>query len=164
MKITDYLAIYASCLSTMGFLWSILQSRAKLKVDLIFGIEGGEKPKSGVYVCIRNLSSHDIHLSNISILYPYKKITIYERAQHAFRYRRLPVRIGWVSSSLSNYSIDDGCPVCIGPRQSHKVLIKTEILEKIFTEASRRILIGSAQDQLWQNAYSKPFKLWQNQT
>lgn len=160
MKATDYLAIYAACLSTMVFVWNVYQSRPKIKVDMVYGLEGkGDDLKSGVYIFVRNLSSHDVHLSNFSILYPYKRVSVAERISHFWKYNRLPVRMGWVSSSLSNYSIDDGCPVCIGARQSHKILISDGALESILDGAVHRSLIGCVQDQLWQNAYSHIFKL-----
>lgn len=159
MKTTDYLAIYAACLSTLVFFWNVFQSKPKIKVDLIFGIEGkGQDLKSGIYIFVRNLSSHDVHLSSFSILYPYKKITVAEQISHLWKYKRFPRRIGWVSSSLSSYSIEDGCPVCIGARQSHRVLIPDEAIENILEEAAHRSLIGCVQDQLWQNTYSQVFK------
>jgi hypothetical protein len=75
LKMTDYLAVYAAVLSTLVFLWNVLQSRPRIKVDLISGIEGsGDSVTSGIYVFVRNLSSYDIHLSNIDILYPYTNI------------------------------------------------------------------------------------------
>lgn len=160
LKTTDYLAIYAAFLSTLVFFWNVFQSKPKIKVDLIYGFEGKEEDlKSGIYIFVRNLSAHDIHLSNFSILYPYRKTTVAEQASHLWKYKRFPRRIGWISSSLSNYSIKDGCPVCIGARQSHKVLIPDEAIESILEDAIQRSLIGCVQDQLWQNTYSPVFKL-----
>ena len=58
MKITDYLAIYAALLSTFVFFWNVVQSRPRIKVDLIFGVEGsGEPLRSGIYVFVRNPTS-----------------------------------------------------------------------------------------------------------
>ena len=136
-----------------------MQSRAKVKVDLIFGVEGeGDEIKSGVYLCVRNLSSHDVHLSNLSILYPYRSYGIKERFLNLWKYRRFARRLGWVSTSLSNYSIEDGCPMCLGPRKSHSVLITDDMLLNILEDASEKNLIGCVQDQLWKNTYSSVFK------
>ena len=122
LKLTEYLAIYAAALSTFVFLWNVLQSKAKVKVDLIYGIEGeGDELKSGVYIFVRDLSSHQIHLSNLSLLYPYRVVGLKERIAYLWAYKRFPSRIGWVSTSLSNYSIEDGCPICFEPRKSHSV-------------------------------------------
>jgi hypothetical protein len=152
------LAIYAAALSTFVFLWNVLQSKAKVKVDLIYGIEGeGDDLKSGVYVFVRNLSSHQIHLSSLSLLYPYRPVSLKERITHLWEYKRFPYRIGWVSTSLSNYSIEDGCPICLEPRKSHSVLIRDDKLEDVLSDAVDRTLIACVQDQLWNNTYSKVF-------
>lgn len=159
MKTTDYLAIYASVLSTLVFFWNVLQSKPKIKVDLIFGIEGeGDQLRSGAYMFVRNLSSHDVHLSNFSILYPYRKTGLKERLGYVWKYKRMPKTIGWVTSSLSNYSIEDGCPICLKARNSYSVFIPDTSIEAMLTDASHRSLIGCVQDQLWQNTYSREFK------
>jgi hypothetical protein len=159
LKLTEYLAIYAAILSTFVFLWNVLQSKAKIKVDLIHGVEGeGDEVKHGVYLFVRNLSSHEVHLSNLSLLYPYRSVGIKERLSNLWQFKRFPSRIGWVSTSLSNYSIEDGCPICLKPRKSHKVMITKDKLEEIFSDATERCMIGYAQDQLWNNTYSKVFK------
>lgn len=159
MKVTDYLAIYAAILSTLVFAWNILQSRPRIKVDLIFGIEGtGDDLKSGVYIFVRNLSSHDVHLSNIEILYPYTVASLKERLAHAWRFKTLPKRLGWVHSSLSNYSVESGCPVCLEARKSHQVFIPEPALEEMLSGAIDRVLMACVQDQLWSNIYSGKFK------
>lgn len=69
MRFTDYLAIYAAILSTSVFLWNILQSRPRVVVDLLPGLDdSAAKPRTGVYVVIRNVSSHDVYLAGIDIL------------------------------------------------------------------------------------------------
>lgn len=159
MKITDYLAIYAAILSTLIFSWNVLQSRPRIKVDLIFGIEGvGENMESGVYIFIRNLASHDVHLANISILYPYKNVGLKERIAHAWRFKRIPRRLGWVTSSLSNYSVESGCPVCLEARKSYRVFISAPALEVMLAEATHRSIMACVQDQLWNNIFSSAFK------
>ncbi|MGI8740604.1 MAG: hypothetical protein ACR2KU_13645 [Gammaproteobacteria bacterium] len=159
MKITDYLAIYAAILSTLIFLWNVLQSRPRFKVDLISGIEGaGETLTSGVDIFVRNLSSHDIHLANIEILYPHTAPRFKERIAHAWRFRSLPRRMGWVHSSLSNYSIASSCLVRLEARKSHQVFIPQPVLETMLAGAIDRSLMACAQDQLWNNVYSGKFR------
>ena len=158
MKTTDYLAIYAAVLSTLVFLWNVLQSRPRIAVDLVFGNEGtGNDIRSGVYVFVRNLSSHDVHLASISILYPYKAAGLKARIAHAWKYKRVPRRLGWVHSSLSKYSVESGCPVCVEARKSHQVFIPNPSVEKMLTDAVNRRLIARVQDQLWNNFYSRAF-------
>ena len=159
LKITDYLAIYATILSTLVFVWNVLHSRPRVRVDLIFGIEGtGDALKSGVYIVVRNLSSHDVHLSSIGILYPYRIASLKERFAHVWRFRRLPRRLGWVHSSLSNYSVESGCPVCLEARKSHQVFIPQAVLDAMLAEANDRAIMACVQDQLWNNIYSGKFK------
>lgn len=159
LKVTDYLAIYAAVLSTLVFLWNVLQSRPRVRVDLIHGIEGtGDAMRSGVYIFVRNLSSHDVHLANIDILYPYRVVGLKERIVHMWKFRRWPRRLGWVHSSLANYSLESGCPVCLEARKSHSVFIPQPALESMLAEATDRTLMAGAQDQLWNNVYSGKFK------
>ena len=74
LKITDFLAIYGASLSTIIFIWSVLRSRPKVKVRLIPGTgENGGEFQMGVCIFVQNPSAHTVHLSNISLLYPYKK-------------------------------------------------------------------------------------------
>ncbi|CAJ1811565.1 hypothetical protein PEKONANI_01563 [Aeromonas jandaei] len=160
MKLTDYLAMYAAVLSTLVFLWNVYQSRPKIKIDLLFGVESKEGAvRSGVYIIVRNMSSHDIYLSNISILYPYGKSSLKDRLSYLLKNKRYPSRVGWVSSSLTNYEIEHGCPMCLGARQSHQVLVPYNMVDVILENVERRILIGCVQDQLWQNTYSSSLNI-----
>jgi hypothetical protein len=159
MKITDYLAIYATVLSTAVFFWNVLQSRPKIRVDLIHGIEGtGDSMKSGAYIFVRNLSPHDVHLTNIDILYPYRSVELKEKLVHLWRYKRPPRTVGWVHSSLSNYSLESGCPVCLEARKAHRVFIPDSVLENMLSQATERTLMAAAHDQLWNTVYSCKFK------
>lgn len=158
MKFTDYLAIYAAVLSTVVFLWNIRQSRPRVKVDLISGIEGsGENLKSGVYVFVRNVSSHDVHLTNVDILYRYTTPKLTQRISHMWRFKKLPRRLGWVHSSLSNFAIETGCPVTLEANKSHKVFIPEPIVGKMLERGIGRSLMANVQDELWRNVYSKEF-------
>jgi hypothetical protein len=160
MRFTDYLAIYASILSTSVFAWNVLQSRPRLKVDVLPGSNGQEAEfQMGIYIFVRNISPQAVHLAAVDILYPYKKQSVPERFTHMWRYRRIPRRIGWVHTSLSFYDVDSECPVSLEPRTSHKIFIPNSAAERILGKASERFLIAHAQDQLWNNAYSRPFRV-----
>lgn len=124
MKVTEILAIYAALLSTIVFVWNIIRATPRIKVEVIFGTDkiDGEYV-SGAYISVKNPSPHTVHLSNVSILYPYKKKKIFELVTHALKYRRLPLSLGWVHSSLSNYEIEDGCPLALESGKSHGILV-----------------------------------------
>lgn len=160
MKITEYLAIYAAFLSTVVFAWNMHRAVPRFKVELIFGTKKiNDEYVSGAYISVQNPSNHTIHLSNISILYPYKKVNILELITHLIKYRRIPLNIGWVYSSLSNYDINDGCPVALEPGKSHEILFPSSTLEEVFKKSKERIIKASVQDQLWRTVHSRKFEL-----
>ena len=81
MRFTDYLAIYTAILSTSVFLWNILQSRPRVVIDLLPGLDdSAANPRIGVYVIIRNVSSHDVHLAAINVLYHYTDVRFRDRS------------------------------------------------------------------------------------
>lgn len=158
MKNTDWLAIYASILSTLIFCWNIIQSKPKIKVDIVFGIGAyGVEHISGAYVIVRNLSSVELPIGNVSLLFPAIQTTFKHWISHIWQFKRRPKNLGWCYSNLSNYLIDSGCPINLGPRQSHKIFIADPILEQIFAKATERSLIACVQDQLWNEFFSSPF-------
>ncbi|MGR3302355.1 MAG: hypothetical protein ACUZ8I_07600 [Candidatus Scalindua sp.] len=159
MKVTEILAIYAALLSTIVFVWNIRKAIPRVKIEVIFGtnkIDG--EYVSGAYISVKNPSPHTVHLSNISILYPYKKSNIFELITHALKYRQLPLSVGWVHLSLSNYEIEDGCPLALEPGKSHGILVPENTLEKIFEDSEKRVIKAVVQDQLWRNKYSRKFE------
>lgn len=158
LKITDYLAIYAAILSSLVFLWNVLQSRPRFKVDLMFGIDIIDGiSTSGASIVVRNTSPHDIHLAAIGLLFPYAKVGIKGWLLHLWLYKRWPRRLGWCHTGLSNYAINDGCPMCLEARKSHHVLVPEEIVEKVLSAATGDTIIATVQDQLWHKVYSSPF-------
>ncbi len=156
MKITEWLAIYAALLSTIVFLWNVVRSKPKIKVRIIFGFD--EKKGGGVYICTQNKSAHTVHLSSVSILYPYKTPVIKDKLSHLWEYKRLPKKIGWVHASLSYYDISHGCPVSLNARDAHEIFIPERALDEILRKASSRQIMANAQDKLWNNAYSNVFE------
>jgi len=159
LKITEILSIYAALLSTIVFIWNIRRVIPNFKVEMIFGSDeiDGEFV-SGAYISVKNPSPHTVHLANISILYPYREINILELIKHVFKYRRLPYKVGWVHSSLSNYEVDDKCPMALDPGKSIGILVPESVLEEVFEDSTKRVIKASVQDELWRNKYSKKFE------
>jgi len=155
MKATELLAIYAAILSTVVFAWNVFQSRPRLKVLIVFGIEG---QVIGAHISVQNRSPHTVHLSNISLLYRDRQPTWREWLRHAWDFRRIPRRLGWVHSSLSNYAIPDGCPVALDARNSHHVLVPEQTLQEIFRRTGNNLLIAVVQDKLWSSVYSNVYE------
>ena len=155
MNGTNFIAIYAAVLSTIVFIWNIRSSSPRYEVDLVIGIEEVDgKMVSGIHVSIKNPSTRTVHISNVSLLYRYRHAKWHEYFIDALKYKRFPSNIGWVHSALSNYEIEDGCPIAIEPGKSHGILIQEKILEEIFEGSVDRRIKCVAQDQLWRNKYS----------
>ena len=160
MKTPEILAIYGACLSTFVFIWNVKRAVPQFKVKLIHGskhVDG--KHQTGIYIFVQNPSGGTVHLSSISLLYPYTTPNIEERIKHLIKYKRLPFRLGWINAFLSIYDIDEGCPKELAAGKSHDVFISDAVLEEIIEGSVRRELIAIVQDQLWRNKYSKKLKL-----
>lgn len=157
---TDYLALYAALLSTFVFFWNVSRATPKVKVKICFGIDKIEgEYVSGVYIQVLNPSASEVHLNNIQILYPYSKYSYWQLVSFVLRHRRIPWHRGWVHSSLSNYEIDDGCPLSLEPGKSHNILVPKCTLDEVFEDAVSREIMAVTQDQLDRKKYSSPFKV-----
>lgn len=121
--------------------------------------KGGESEIEHLYFCQKPVVIRRSLVKFQYFISLQKKVSVAERISHFWKYNRLPVIIGWASSNLAKYSIEDGCPLCIGASQSKKILISDGAIESVLDGAVHRSLIGCVQDQLWQNAYSHIFKL-----
>ena len=160
LKLTELLAIYGAILSTFVFFWNVFKSKRHVAVKLIYGIEGdGEDIQSGVYVFIQNPSANVVHVSGMSILYPWRKADLLKVIIESIKQGRWFPTYGWVHSNLSLYKLDDGCPISIEPGHSHKVLIPDSVLNEILDDAVRREIRASVQDQLWNETCSKSFEV-----
>jgi len=160
LKVTELLAIYAACLSTIVFIWNVTRAIPRVKVKIVFGTDKVEgECTSGVYISVQNPSSHTVHLSNISILLPSSKRRFIDLIAHILKYRRFPWNEGWVQSNLSNYKLENKCPLSLEAGKSHNVFIPQVVLEKIFKDSERREIKAVVQDQLWRNKYSRKFKV-----
>ena len=163
MKITEFLAIYAAVLSTAVFIWKITTSRAKFAVTLTDGAnKSGEGFESGVFLSIQNPSPHTVHVNSVSLVYPYRKITLLEKIAHVFRYRRLDRYIGWVHHGLVFAGIETGLPVSIEPRQSHSIFIPENVIWNILNENGATVFAAVAQDALWRDKYSGVFEMYRS--
>jgi len=158
-KLTELLALYGAVLSTFVFIWNVLRSKHRITVNLIYGIDGdGDDFQPGVYALIRNPSTNMVHISGMSILYPWKKASFSDILINSIKCKRLFTAYGWVHTSLSFYDIDDECPISIQPGHAHKVLIPDKVVDKILEEAVSRTIMVSVQDQLGNNTCSKAFE------
>ena len=160
MNFTDLLAMYGAILSTGIFGWNIYKSRAKVWVKLIYSVvDTDNRFESGISIYIQNPTNHTIHISSISILYPYRAVNLIEYFEHLLKFKNIPRQIGWVHSELSFYEIDNKCPFSLEPLQSKSIFISNDKLELIFVEANKREIKAVAHDQLWQNVYSRTFSV-----
>ncbi len=82
-----------------------------------------------------------------------------ETVSDILRFRRFNRHIGWVHSHLSNYGIDDGCPVSIEAGKSHQIFVPQDILEELLEGAVCRKIKAVVQDPLWRNKYSHKFEV-----
>jgi hypothetical protein len=155
LKLTEALAIYAACLSTFVFIWNVGRATPRFKVELGVGIneEDGEV-RYGAFVIVKNPSAQTIHLSNISMLYLHCEPSLLDKIKFALKYRRFPHSVGWVYTSLSNYGIDDRCPVSIEPGASHCVFVSEDKIEKMLDDTEIRKIRAVGQDQLSRNKYA----------
>ena len=159
MKITEVLAIYAACLSTLVFLWNISKATPEFKVDLIHGLEEkGDEYIGGLYITVRNPSSHKIHLAGLDLLYQSEKSSILKKLIHLYKYKNWSGSIGWVHCILSHYDINDKCPTELDAGQSHRVFVPEDTINKIIGQGINRKIRAKAQDQLWRDKYSKPLE------
>lgn len=162
MKLTDVLAAYGALLSTGVFIWNAQRARPNLRVVMTLAIETNDKGiyESGVGISVQNPSAHTVHITAISLLYPFRRVTLMERLAYLLKYRKWPARIGWCHCALSNYAehgVSDGCPVSIEPGKSHYVFVQQDIVEQVFGDSGSRLLIAEVQDALWRRKYSKPY-------
>jgi len=158
MDLTKFLAVYAAFLSTAVFLWNVFKSQSKIRVKLILALEKREGEfVHGVQIAVQNPSNHTVHLTGISVLNPWRKTSLKDAVAHVIRFRRWPIRLGWMHSDLSLYGIDDGCPMILEPRASHTILIPDDVLELILEEATHRKLKAVVQDALWRRKFSVAF-------
>lgn len=155
IELTKLLAVYGAFLSTVVFIWNVLRARPRARVKIILGVEEIDgKFVHGAYISVQNPSSAPVHISSISVLYPYRTTGLKDALEHLLRFRRLPTRLGWVHSALHYRGVKDGCPVSIDPGKAHQVFLPEQVIEEMLNDSVKRELIAVAQDQLWNDTYS----------
>jgi hypothetical protein len=156
LKITEILAIYAACLSTLVFIWNIAKATPKFKVDLLHGMEEKDGDYvEGLYIIVRNHSSHKIHLAGLDLLYQSENKTIFKKLLHLLKYRNWSNSVGWVHCCPSQYGVEYNYPVELEAFQSHQLFIPEAVINEIIEKGISCKIKAKAQDQLWRNKYSK---------
>ena len=90
MQLTNALAIYGACVSTGTAIWNYSRSKAQVRVILIFAIENTQgESQIGLGISVQNVSSQAVHLTNISLLLPFRKVSLRQKIGHFFQYRRI---------------------------------------------------------------------------
>ncbi len=157
MKITEFLAIYAAVLSSIVFVWNYIRAIPRIKVTMVCGnAEGG---RTGTYIVVRNPSAHAVHLRSVTLLYRFKKRRLKDYRDAVRVYKHIPRRLGWVSW---DHNFADRDPVSVEPGKAYEVFIPHTEFEQIFRNAVDRKLMAAAQDQLWNNYYSREFNYYEN--
>ena len=135
-----------------------MRARSSVRVRLTFATEKeSDKYNVGMGISVQNPSGSEVHITNISFLYPYLRPTLKSRLKHIVQFRRIPQNMGWCHSALSNYGIDDKCPASIEPGKAHYIFVPSEVLDKIERESRDSRIKIIVQDALWRNKRSKVF-------
>ncbi|MEZ6029250.1 MAG: hypothetical protein R3C46_05820 [Hyphomonadaceae bacterium] len=164
MKFTEWIAVYAAILSTLTFLWNLNVSRSKVKVSILPGLDKPDaegKERFGVYVAVRNPSNHTVHITSIGIVHNYRPVSLVETVLHSLEFRRWNRYTLWVHTSEPFENIETGAPVSIEPRSSHVFFVPEEAIKRMVENEphSTGRFAAVAQDALWRNKYSRPYKL-----
>lgn len=158
MKLTDFMAVYGAALSTLVFVWNARRSTPQIRVRLAYAVVTTDgETKGGVGISIQNPSASTAHISGVSFVYPWRRTTLRDRIGHLIKYRRIPTRIGWCHTALSNFKVDDECPTSIDPERSHWIFVEESVIESLLSSSHARIFAIQVQDALWRNKYSKHF-------
>lgn len=158
LKLTDYLAVYGAALSTLVFVWNARKSTPQIRVRIAYAVDTVDgETKGGIGISIQNPSTSTAHITGVSFVYPWRRGALRDRFIHLVKYKRLPVRIGWCHTALSNFDLSDECPASIEPAKSHWIFVPKEVVEKLLSDAYERRFVVQVQDALWRNKYSKPF-------
>lgn len=154
MKLTEYLAIYAAILSTIVFLWNIGNSRPRFSVQVVFSFEGTGSSKLGVCISIKNMSMQAVNIVSLSLLAPYKSVSLYERLSYWIKYRRFK-HIGWMHMPFAFNDINTKLPVTIQPYHAHNIFVPEEVIWRILEGYPSMNFAVAAQDALWRSRTSK---------
>ena len=142
-----------------GEILGLVRGRCKVIIMLsIFDNDG--KTDAGIAVNVSNSSAKDVHLQAIMLLAGGSKTTFLEKVKSLLNKHGWRLAAGGVYYSLDLLDIDDGCPRCIEPGQSHSVNVSADTLLKLRSASGTSRIMACAQDQLGSNQYSDPFDFW----
>ena len=155
MEITSILATYGALLSTFIFFWNIRNSQSRIKVALIQGACGeGDGFEMGFYVSIKNPSLHPVHITAVSLVYPYRHITLIDKIGFYIKRGKLYPFVAWVHDSIIFKKIETGLPKSIEPGNSHNIFIPESALKETLKNTPSTVIAACVQDALWRNKYS----------
>lgn len=154
MKLTEVMAVYGAVLSTLTFLLTVFRARPRLKVDLIYGTEDD---RAGVFVYVRNASSHKVRVESITLLYQAVRISVWRRLIDMLVYRRLYRWHGWAISLEPSGGLSTGCPLTLEPHAAHRFMIPDQIMDRLLEKGVSERVVAKAQDALWKDYYSRPY-------
>jgi hypothetical protein len=156
VTIAEFVGIYGAGLATWTVWSRWVTERSRIQVDLLLGVEEGDEHRSGIFVTVKNLSPHDIHLQSVEILYRWRRLRLRDCIAFAWQFKMLPRRISWCACDMASYAIETRCPIRVPARAAHQVFIDDSAVERILARAVDRRLLAVAQDQLWRSVYSRP--------
>ena len=153
MKI-DPLAAYGAALSTAVFLWTVWRARRKIVVQVIPTYRGGDSG-IGYTVVVSNHSTVPVHIVEVSMHYDWRKVTLRDRLEAAWRYRAFRWR-GWCGAVLPEGS-DDVTPFTLAPGQAQNIYIPEPGLIEVIGDARPSFGVY-VMDGLMKRHYSRPEK------
>lgn len=90
-------------------------------------------------------------------MYEYRKPSLWDRLRHIWTYKSLPHRLGWVTSALGPFAVQNDFPLTLGGRKAHHIFISEAQFNEMLKASPLGRLRAVIQDQLWTNYYSAPF-------
>lgn len=158
LKVTDWLAVYAACLSTAVFVWNVARATPRAKVEIVFGSsERDGKMESGLFIVLKNPSSHEVHLRNLWILSPSDASGIFDKVTYLVKYRKWPEAVGWVHARLPDFGVEDGMPLSLSPGKSHHVFVPGVVVDELLADSERKELKAAVYDEVGRRSYSPAF-------
>lgn len=157
MELTTGLAIYGAALSSFIAVRGVWLSRDRLKVNLLFGakdtIAGG-----AVVMQVLNFGRRPIMVSQVGLLWAYKRVTWREWLRHSMKYRRFSrFAPGWIHWPVPPVADPVEIPKLLEPGHSFLIWMPLEELRK--SEYSDAELVAEVIDGLNRRAHSGRFRL-----
>lgn len=154
----DWIAIYGAVLSTLVAFREYWTSRNKFKVTMNVGMDRDRHDGLCAVIRVMNHGNHPLMLFHVGLVWPYRQVTLIDRLSHFIRFRRLPLRIGWVHGPLPDSDEGYAFPCRIEPKESEDFWLPYEAINE-GSDDYRNILMAFAQDALGRDSYSAPFTM-----